>query len=514
MADLQAYFAQRGVPFEPGLVRRKRGGVCHVFYEPTLPGFRALPDSAPIRKLFGSVDPDGFLAGRKPVGDSLDVIKRVLRALPRPIDVTLSLTRELGVESWDRAIAAHFPQTEHSIRLRASAAAETHPWAQDYVKSGEVAGKAVVLTPRRLYEGRTLEGERFRPLVDALHEEGFVASKLSWEGGDLQVAADPRDPDRRILFFGAAVRRYWGDSLSAEEFGYVLRVELGADEAVDLSDVGFHADFVASFLSDGKTALVAQPILGSRALARDAAAELALRFKGRAPAELVALVETLGRAEDWRRQDAERIRGLVGKLDRALRLVPPQVSAEVGQSLEAHVARRCPGRPADCFSGEAKARLYREDPKLLQMGLNVLADAEMDSKLASAMLGLIEGQLPDAPDHWGPKLDAKAERLAALGFRVIRTPYLPPGGPERAWAGVSYVNALAFDNLVFLPRLGLGKSEDALFQALQSELGDAYEVVPVQARFGLLHNGGIHCVFGIERAESIPASTRISNLSY
>ncbi|MEZ5394629.1 MAG: hypothetical protein R2724_17590, partial [Bryobacterales bacterium] len=388
---------------------------------PTVPGFRALPDSFPIRKLFGSVDPDGFLAGRKPMGDSLDVIKRVLRALPRPIDVTLSLIRELGVESWDRAIAAHFPQAEHRIRLRVSAAAETHPWAQDYVKAGEVAGRAVILTPRRLYEGRTLEGERFRPLVDALDEEGFVASKLSWEGGDLQVAADPRDPIRRILFFGGAVRRYWGDSLSAEEFGYVLRVEFGADEAVDLSDMGFHADFVASFLPDGKTALVAQPVLGSRALASDAAAELGLRFKGRAPAELDALVETLASAEDWRPHDAERIHALVGRLDRTLRRVPPRVSAGVGNTLEAHVAQHCPGRPADCFSGEAKAKLYREDPKFLQLGLNVLADAEMDSKLSSAMLGLIEGQLPAAADPWGPKLDAKAEQLSEPGFRVIRT---------------------------------------------------------------------------------------------
>ncbi|MEZ5365838.1 MAG: hypothetical protein R2748_26775 [Bryobacterales bacterium] len=45
-----------------------------------------------------------------------------MRALPRPIDVTLSLIRELGAESWDRAIAAHFPQAEHRIRLRVSAA--------------------------------------------------------------------------------------------------------------------------------------------------------------------------------------------------------------------------------------------------------------------------------------------------------------------------------------------------------------------------------------------------------
>ncbi|MEZ5365837.1 MAG: hypothetical protein R2748_26770 [Bryobacterales bacterium] len=95
-------------------------------------------------------------------------------------------------------------------------------------------------------------------------------------------------------------------------------------------------------------------------------------------------------------------------------------------------------------------KLYREDPKFLQLGLNVLADAEMDSKLSSAMLGLIEGQLPAAADPWGPKLDAKAEqRHSSPGSASSER--LTCLQAERAWAGVSYVNALAFDNLVFLP---------------------------------------------------------------
>lgn len=495
---LESYFTQRGLPFESRLVRRRqRSKSCHILYQPTLPGFRALPDDAPIRRLFGSIDPDGFVAGRKPVGDSLDVIKQVLRVLPRPIDVTLSVTQDLSPIDGPRHLKAHFSGTEHRFVLRPSAAEEYHPWAQDYVKAGEVDGAVRILAPRRLFEGRSADGERFQPLLAALAQERFVQSKLSWEGGDLQVVVDPRDPSRRILFYGGAVRRYWGKELSADEFGYVLRLELGADTAVDLSDTGVHADFAVGFLPREHIVMVAEPRRSDLGVARAAAAALNEFFAGRAPPELASLTAALEDSGEDLSAGQGRIRALIASLDEKLPQIAPLVRAEAYRRLETYMAENCPGNIAGCFTGDGKLRLYQTAPELLQTGLNALADADLDAKLPPALLGLIEAQLPGSPDGLAALLDRKADEIAKLGFRVLRAPYLTAA--SRPWAGVSYVNFLVFDHLIFVPSLGLGEAEAAIFAQMQADIGPDYEVAPVSARLGLLHNGGIHCVFGIER---------------
>lgn len=495
---LESYFAQRGLPFDSRLVRRRQSAkACHVLYEPTLPGFRVLPDDAPIRRLFGSIDPDGFVAGRKPVGDSLDVIKQVLRVLPRPIDVTLSVTQDLSPFDGPRHLQAHFPGTEHRIVLRPSAAEDFHPWAQDYVKAGEVDGAVRILAPRRLFEGRSADGERYQPLLAALEQERFVQSKLSWEGGDLQVVVDPRDSSRRVLFYGGAVRRYWGKELSAAEFGYVLRLELGADTAVDLSDAGVHADFAVGFLPREQIAIVAEPRRSDLGVARAAAAALSKLFANRAPPELARLTAALEDGGEDLSARRDRIQALIASLDEKLPRIAPLVPAEAHRRLEAYMAENCPSDIAGCFIGDGKRRLYQTQPELLQIGLNALADAELDAKLPPALLGLIEAQLLDSPDGLAALLESKADEIAKLGFRVLRAPYLTAA--SRPWAGVSYVNFLVFDQLVFVPSLGLGETEAAIFARLQADIGPDYQVVPVNARLGLLHNGGIHCVFGIER---------------
>ena len=38
-----------------------------------------------------------------------------------------------------------------------------------------------------------------------------------------------------------------------------------------------------------------------------------------------------------------------------------------------------------------------------------------------------------------------------------------------------------------------------LLLEIQKKLPQGYELVPVYARFGLMNNGGVHCVFGIIR---------------
>jgi hypothetical protein len=47
--QLARYFDSRRLPFDPALVRKPGQARCHIYYEPTIRGFRAHPDSAPIQ---------------------------------------------------------------------------------------------------------------------------------------------------------------------------------------------------------------------------------------------------------------------------------------------------------------------------------------------------------------------------------------------------------------------------------------------------------------------------------
>ena len=268
---LRSFFAERRALFRDSLVR-KRGGyeACHVYYEPTVPGFRALPDNRPITGLVSGVDPASLVGGRKAIGDSLDVAREVLRQIGRPLDVTFSLTREFDRSYWPQGMKRAFPDSIHRFGLIQSEAQNTHPWGQDFVKAGEVNGELRVLTPRRLFEGRGEDGDLFRPLLEAMKDGPYARSKLSWEGGDLQVIADPQDPSRIILFHGGSSNEYWGSQLEPEESSYVLQVELGADLAIDLA-VGPHTDYIVAFLPEERTVLVAEPVRNEIDLALAAA---------------------------------------------------------------------------------------------------------------------------------------------------------------------------------------------------------------------------------------------------
>ena len=49
--ELAEFFAGEGLPHRGDLVRREAEGACHVFYRPTVPGFRASPDDHPLRQM-------------------------------------------------------------------------------------------------------------------------------------------------------------------------------------------------------------------------------------------------------------------------------------------------------------------------------------------------------------------------------------------------------------------------------------------------------------------------------
>jgi hypothetical protein len=502
---LSDYFASRGLRFEPKLVRKRPGhGLCHIHYEATIPGFRASPEAEPITQLFGAVNPIGLVPGRKPVGESLDIIKEVLRQLPRPIAVTISVGGEFDDASWAKALATHFPSTAHRISRLRRPSGITHPWAQDYVKSGETNGRLRVLVPRRLYEGRAEDGEWFRPLLDAMGEKPFVRSKLSWEGGDLQFAVNPKDPSQRILVYGRSAREYWGAGLDPLEYEYVLRTEFGADRAINVGKIGPHADFLVSFLPAGNIVLVAEPEQDNYALAREAAATLVSYCGIGAPKELLQLVGLLDGARDQLLEDLASIRRLTRWLRQNLPPLLARAGAESRAERQRYLHLNCPGNPELCFEPGGLPARRSEDLGLLRRYADGLIDQEFQSLLTPWLLNLIESQMPGAPAWDRSSLDISAGELRELGFRVVRAPYLlaPEVAPD--WDGLSYLNVLAFDQKLFVPKFGLGPAEDQILAKLEKKLEKSFQLIPVRAEFSLTHNGGVHCVFGIVR-NHVPA---------
>jgi agmatine/peptidylarginine deiminase len=98
------------------------------------------------------------------------------------------------------------------------------------------------------------------------------------------------------------------------------------------------------------------------------------------------------------------------------------------------------------------------------------------------------------------KLDGKRVEIERLGFKVVRVPYLVSLDPNSVWPGVSYVNSLATDGLLFVPTFGLPQFEEQILADLTKRLRGLYQVIPVDSRYNLTYNGGVHCTFGIVRA--------------
>jgi hypothetical protein len=144
--------------------------------------------------------------------------------------------------------------------------------------------------------------------------------------------------------------------------------------------------------------------------------------------------------------------------------------------------------------------MLERNPALLARALDGIADVVVRAELTPRLLGLIEAQLRTESWPREPLLNRKARELEELGFRVVRIPHLVAENAG-AWPGVSYANSLVLDRQIFMPALGLGAYEDALFRNLEEQVGAGYEVVPVRARYALLRNGGVHCVFGLIRGQ-------------
>lgn len=499
-ADLAAFFARQELPFETTLVRKYQGRkACHIHYLPTIRGYRALTDDRPITGFVSGIHPNDFVADRAPSGDSMSIIQFILARMETPLDVTLSIVEDYGDQYWAAALERHFPNALHRIRLIHSDAEDTHPWGQDYVKAGEINGELRLLITRRLYEGRAEDGDRFLPLLDAFDGGPYVRSKLSWEGGDLQFARDPRDPTKRILFYGSTVRDYWGAQLRPTEFGWVLRVEFGADSAVDFSHIGPHTDYLVAFPPEGGLALVSEPVRNDFQLARSVAAELQRLYGDRSPREIsgMAGVLTLLEAGNSETAVSEMLR-LIDTLRAKLPTIAPDVDPKTDAEMTDYMARNCADDVYRCFDGVGRRKMLQENPDLLRRMLDIKIRQEEEERAHWQLLNLLEAQLPLQDPEIDMQLDRAAEILKKRGFRVVRIPYLYADRQTRGWPGVSYVNLLAVGKQLFPPQYGLGKAEEGYFKQMRKKL-PGYEITPVPARMGVVSNGGIHCVFGIIR---------------
>jgi hypothetical protein len=500
---LSSYFRSLDLPFEPGLVRDEEHLKCHIWYEPSVKDFRADPDNNRIEGIQFHPDTLGFLSGRtEVVGDVLDIAKVITWQVSRPLEITLGLYQELDLRWYEAALDLHFRSVPHSFLIRNTSSVNSLPWVQDFLKSGKVNGTSFILTPRLLYEGRAEDGETFRPYLETFSETGYGRSRLSWEGGDLQFLRDATDPSRLLLFFGAAAKSYWGQQLSMDEYAYVLKLEFGADDAVDLSGLALHVDYFVSFLPEENIALVSDPITGNLEIARGALQVIGQRLTNPYDGAILRLARDLSISAEEFQKDRRRIREALEELKKA---APTVWAAEekrgLRERLEAYILANCGDDPNQCFSPEVWERMLERDLPLLHDWVTGAIVARTDVPLFKAMLSVIESQLPGYEITNRELRERKIRELESLGLKVIRVPRIAGDAELRLpWAGVSYVNNLLVNKTLFVPSMGFPVGEDGIFESLQHQLPPGYRVIPIYARHLILNNGGLHCAAGIIRA--------------
>ncbi len=218
---------------------------------PSIPGFRAAADDGgePLALLRIQPTRGRYWAGRGG-GGSLDLAVSLLESLPDPAFV-LSIGSPFVPDALDRMAPAR-----ERARGRVTVVDEPHvvsQWAQDNGQPGFVAGddRPWLLAPR--YASRGDFGSTFVPgdtwLVEGLPAAGIAVARspLLFQGGNLLVAADPRDPARRLLLLGdAEVDRNVALGLSRDAIIEGFRREFGVDRVSVLQPPAFHLDFAAT----------------------------------------------------------------------------------------------------------------------------------------------------------------------------------------------------------------------------------------------------------------------------
>jgi hypothetical protein len=496
-AELQAFFRRDGLPFRDDLVQRVGGKECHIHYRPTVPGFRAAPEDDPITELVFDAEPLLYLAtGPDSGGDAVGAMTDVLRRARRPLEAGILMHGAHDSPPFEKATLARFGATPHRITLLDRGAERNFWWVQDAFKFGHAPRGPTLLVPRRLFEGRPENGEATAALVAGLcRQDRAVRSRLSWEGGDLQFTRDPRDPQGLVLFHGGSARPYWAEALTQAELEYVLALEFGADQVVDLGGLAPHVDYFAAFLPRDKTVLVSLPVSGDAAIARAAVDALSREIREREPPSLAELRRLLSTAPpEWR--------GALSVLERTRR---EQTGWTLGvdpglpERMKTLVARVCPGQE-DCFSPEHRRQLVEADPDAFAAWVHAVERSRDEQATIAAHLDLVMSQAELVSEDHLRRAREKIAELERIGFRVVTVPaYRVDLRSKRDWPGISYVNSLVVDDQIFVPRFGLGEAENQVFRDLGTRLPPGYTIIPIDAQRALVRNGGLHCLAGIVR---------------
>lgn len=501
--ELRQAFEAAHRPFDPTLVVQRARGMCHIDYTPTIAGFRAHPDDLPARELFINVDSLALVARRTAAfGDALDISARIVEELERPVSIVLSMERRLSPQWYTLGAAQQYGNRTALVTWRTGSTPNLlNPWTQDFLKSGVVGRRTQVLVPRNLFEGRASDGELFAPFLDSFQrDDGFVRSRLSWEGGDLQFVRHPRDPRTLVLVHGQSARHYWGEALTDEEFAWVLRREFGADLSVDVSGIVPHVDYFVAFLPADGIALVSAPVTGDGEIARAAARLLAGHFGTTVPATVRNLLTTLEGDTPIEKQRRQVTRLVEAARRESEEGWPVAGSAALYERVQAYVDNHCRTDAAACFDDAGVDRLLQDDPELFRDWITESRRTRSDELFTRRLLDIVESQVVPPDSEVLERGAARTAELEALGFRVIHVPRF--GGDQHAsttWAGISYVNSLLLDDVLYVPTFGLGEVESRMLGALSAALPARYRVVPTYARHMLLHNGGVHCTVAIVR---------------
>ena len=381
--ELEAFFAREDLPFRPDLVRRAGGRACHVFYRPTVPGFRAAPDDDPLTEILFDTDPLLYLAaGPRSRGEPVGAMREVLRRIRRPLagrHPVPSRPRRRGLRECDREELRRHSPPDHPPRSRGRAQLLVGPGLPEVRRLGPGADDPRALAdlrgePRdraglRAPAGAPLPAGACRALAGCPGKEGTSSSR--------GIRATPR---RLVLYYGRSAKPYWAETLGPREFEYVLSLEFGADRAVDLSGLAPHVDYFVSFLPREKLALVSVPVSGDLRVARAAVEALLARFGGSAAEEPRRAARRLLSSAD---PDRRRVRQT---LERPAGSSPSGSSASIPGSRSGCARwwpRACPDGE-DCFSvRRVQLRMLEADPATFEDWIHATQSARYEPAVMS-----------------------------------------------------------------------------------------------------------------------------------
>jgi hypothetical protein len=437
-------------------------------FHPTLPGFRATPDSGQTSPSIARLQLSraGYWIGPGD-GGSIDLLQQVAEALPQSQVVASVESRHLegvrrSMADWPESLRNRIRLIEQSLTLS--------QWAQDSSKNGTGPNReTVTLVPRFATRGE--EVSLYVPgdtcIAGALRQAGLHVrhSPLLFQGGNLLVVKEPSG--RRVLLVGEAeVYRNQSLGLTRDQVMAALNAEMATEKCVVLPAAAIHIDYeVTCREHEGKTiAFVIDSMLGAKLIV-EAALEVLVRI-GRMQAEQATSVQehlAAGRSFDGATLVWLSLR-----------------SASVG-----------PGRFPLKFAME-----FRENPSDSGVGNLHRLLAALDILMSSSTRGVDEFADANMQVHLRI-LSRRAEdrtllksALRNLGWTVVPVP-----GIAHSERSINAINGLHTPDAYLMPVYGglYRRLDDAARQVIARALGSAVAIVPIRSGESQRRDGALRC---------------------